>query len=96
MGGKFRSPISNPLLCDKMVADEVLTGKKKHPVESTPSYALYSYMGKPVSKEILDSVFKKKPIFPELNPKPSIKIVKARGKDRKARYGLEVGLDFSF
>lgn len=97
MGSKCRSHISNPLLGDKMDADEVLTGKtKKQPVESTPSDALYSHMGKPVSKEVLKSVFKKKPLLPELNPMPFIKIVELKGKGRKVRHGIEVGFNLSF
>ena len=93
MGSQCRS---NPLLGDKMDADEVLTGKKnKQPVESNHTDALYSHMGKPVSKEILESVFKKKTLLPELNPKPFIKIVDVKGKDRKVRHGIEVGFELS-
>ena len=97
MVSNCRSHSSNHILGDKMDADEVLTGKKKkQPVESNHTDALYSHMGKPVSKEILESVFKKKPIFPSLNPKPFMKIVEVKGKDRKVCRGIEVGLNFSF
>ena len=97
MVSKCRRHSSNPLLGDKMDADEILMGKKKkQPVESNPTDALYSHMGKPDSKEILESVFKKKPIFPDMNPKPFMKIVEVKGKDRKVCRGIEVGLNFSF
>lgn len=80
-----------------MEADEVLTGKKKkQSEESKPINALYSHMGKPVSHDILESVFKKKHLLPELNPKPFIKIVDVKGKDRKVRHGIEVGFELSF
>ena len=77
-----------------MDADEVLTGKKRD--ESTIEDALYSSFGKPVSEDIIKEAFKRKPLIPELNPEPYVKIVELKGKDRKPHQGVEIGLKFSF
>jgi len=77
-----------------MDADEVLTGKKE--TESVPIDALHSYIGKPISEDLLCEVFKKPPLIPSMNPKPIVKIVDMKGKDRKIRPCLELGLEFSF
>ena len=77
-----------------MEEDEVLTGKKKD--ESTIEDALYSSLGKPVSEDVIKEAFKKKPLIPELNPEPYVKIVELKGKNRKSHQGVEIGLKFSF
>ena len=77
-----------------MDADEVLTGKKKK--ESIIEDALFSSLGMPVSDEALEEVFKNKPLFPKLNPKPFVKIVDMKGRDRKIHKGIEIGLEFEF
>lgn len=77
-----------------MDADEVLTGKKKK--EHTTKDVLFSAIGKPVQEDMIKEVFQKKSFLPDLNPKPFVKIVELKGKDRKVHQGLEVGLKFSF
>lgn len=77
-----------------MDADEVLTGRKRH--NDTKEDSLYSFLGKPVSEEVLKEVFEKRPKLPEINPKPYIKVIKTKGEDRKMHHGIEVGLEVSF
>lgn len=77
-----------------MDADEVLTGKRRQ--EGVPKDALYDYFGKPISEELLCEVFKKPPLIPLMNPKPFVKIVNMKGKDKKIKPCLELGIEFSF
>ena len=80
-----------------MDADEVLTGKKKNPVDNQMEEdELFWHTQKPLSKEELEYGLSREKRFRIPNPKPIVRIFDAPKRDNKFGKGLMVGLEWSF
>ena len=76
-----------------MDANEILPGKKK---DDIPNELEVLFPDAPLPKEVLEDGLTKNPPLPSPNPVPYMKPISGKGKDRKMKPGIEVGLNFSF